>query len=355
MTRTLGLAALPLLLLACNDQGFQKVADYGGVYESSIAGRVCDTTRNVWLEGATVYTHIISDDGELIGTAETVTDAEGHYQLAELRGDTSYTVYVQYGSSVIDMFDVPVEGTEQVTLPDPICSSDVNSTVAIVSGDYDNLDEVLPAFGVTDAYLVNGQTGDDIVQFLQSADNLAQYEAIFFAGGHIEEDVFYDTDGTDVDGNVTRVLTAVKDYVDAGGTLVATDWSYDIIEQAWPNKLDFLGDDTVPNAAQLGTPDTVDAQVLDTDLAAAVGGSTVPVHFDLDTWPVVVGSDESVTVYEMADAPYRVGMDTFTQGNSPLLVSFPVGDGKVIVSSWRLSANTDGGGRDVVSYLLGML
>lgn len=352
--RTFLLPLVPLLF-ACNEQGFQKVTDYGGVYESSISGRVCDTTRNVWLEGATVYTHIISDDGELIGTAETVTDEHGYYELTELRGDTLYTLYVQYGSAVIDMFDVTVEGSEEVVLPDPVCSSDVNSTVAIVSGDYDNLDEVLPTFGISDYYLVNGQTGDDIVQFLQSAENLAQYEAIFFAGGHIEEDVFYDTDASDVNGDVGRVIGAIKDYVSAGGTVVATDWSYDVVEQAWPNKLDFLGEDSVPNAAQLGTPDTVDAQITNTDLASTVGTSAVPVHFDLDTWPIIVGSDEAVTVYEMGRAPYRFGMDTFSQDNSPFLVSFGDGDGKVILSSWRLTANTDGDGHAVVQYLIGQI
>ena len=280
-----------LLLVGCNEQGFQKVLDYGGVYESTITGRVCDNTRNVWLEGATVYTHILSDTGELIGTAESLTDVDGYYHLADLRGDSSYTVYVQYGSSVIDMFDVAVEGTEEVVLPDPQCSSSSNSAVAIISGDYDHLDEVLPSFGITDFYLVNGQTGDEMVQFLQSAENLVQYEAIFFAGGHIEEDVFYDTDGSDSAGDVARVNEAVSAYVEAGGTVVATDWSYDVVEQTWPNKIDFLGEDTVPNAAQLGTPDTVLAAVTSSELESAVGSDQVDVHFDLDTWPVVVGAD----------------------------------------------------------------
>jgi len=341
-----------LLAAACNEQGFSEVKDYGGVYESSIAGRVCDTTRNVWLEGATVYTHIITSDGELIGTAQTVTDADGRYLLGELRGDTNYTVYVQYGSAVIDMFDVVMEGTQELVLEDPVCSADVNSTVAIVSGDYDSPADVLPSFGVTDFYEVNGQTGDDLVQFLQSAENLAQYDAIFFAGGHIEEDVFYDTNGDDTAGNVDRVVQALKDYVDAGGSVVATDWSYDVVEQAWPNKFDFLGEDSIPNDAQLGTPDTVDASVTQSDLEAAVGDATVPVHFDLDTWPIVVGSDEAVTPYLVGDAPYRIGLDTYTQRNSPFMASFEAGDGRVVFLSWRLTANTDGRGRSVVEYLL---
>lgn len=350
------MSALFLLgLVGCSDQGFQTVADYGGIYDASIHGRVCDPTRNIWLEGATVYTHILTPDGELVGTAQTITDANGYYTLADLREDTDYTVYVQYGSAILDMFDVSIGTEQEVQVPEPTCSSRVDGGVAVVSGDFDHLDTLLPEFGVAEPYVVNGQTGGELVQFLQSTANLAQFKAVFFSGGHIEEDVIYDTDGSDVNGVVPRVLEAVRAYVDGGGTLVATDWSYDVVEQAWPEALDFLGDDGTPNAAQLGTPGTVNARVTDVDLAEAVGAGTVAVSFDLDTWPVVTGGDAAVTVYQLGDAPYRVGLDTGVQGNSPFLVRYPVGKGQVFFTTWRLTANREGDGGLVISFLLDQL
>ena len=76
---------LPLLLLsACQDQGFQYVKDYGGVYESTLYGRVCDADSGRWLEGAVVYTHIVNDADELLETRETYTDAEGQWRLEEI-------------------------------------------------------------------------------------------------------------------------------------------------------------------------------------------------------------------------------------------------------------------------------
>lgn len=359
--RTLLPAPVPLLaalltgLPSCSpDQGFSKVEDYGGVYESSISGRVCDTTRSVWLEGATVYTHIVTPDGELVGTVESLTDADGFFHLAELRGDTTYTVYVQYGSSVIDQYDVTIEDTQNVELPEPECSTSLSSAVAVISGDYDELAAVLSRFGVGDAYQVNGQTGTDIVEFLQNADNLLQYQAILFAGGHIEEDVFYDTDGSDVDGNVARVQTALRSYVEAGGTLWATDWSYDVVEQVWPSKVDFLGEDTTPNAAQLGEPTRIEAAIDDTDLQNSLGAAHVSVDFELDTWPVATEVGEGVTVYQHGDAPYRFGLDADTARAAPLAVSFAAGDGRVIYTSWTLSANAEHG-EGVIRYLLGGL
>lgn len=348
--RTL-VAPFAVLLAACApDNAFTTVKDYGGVYESSISGRVCDPARNTWLENATVYTNIIVD-GNLVGTASTLTDADGHWQLAELRNDLTYTIYVQYGSDTLDMFDVPIEGTQDVVLDDPVCSSAVASTVAVVSGDYDQLAKVLNRFGISDYYQVNGQTGDDLVEFLQSAENLTQYQAILFAGGHIEEDVFYDTDGSDTAGNVPRVLQSLRDYVSAGGTVWGTDWSYDVIEQAWPDPVNWHGDDGVPNAAQVGTPGSINAQIPDTDLASAVGSSHVDIAYDLDTWPIIDAIGGDVTTLEQGDAPWRFGMDTGTVSSSPLAIEFSSGKGHVLYTTWTLDANA-GDGQDVIRYLV---
>lgn len=58
-----------------------------------------------------------------------------------------------------------------------------------------------------------------------------------------------------------------------------------------------------------------------------------------DTWPVVESVDESVTVIETAIAPYRIGMDTFEQKDSPLALYFDVGKGRVIYTTWMVDEN----------------
>lgn len=350
--------ALLLLSLAAGctpDNTFTKVEDFGGVYESSIAGRACDYTRNVWLEGATVYTHIITEDGDLVGTAEDVTDAEGLWRLENLRNDTTYTVYVQYGSEVLDMFDVVVEGTQEVQLPEPDCSAGTGS-VAVISGDYDSLSEVLAAYGVAGAFEVNGTTGEELVQFLQSADNLAEYDAVLFAGGHIEEDVFYDTDGTDTEGRVPRVLDAVRSYVESGGRVFATDWSYDVVEQIWPDQVDWVGDDNSPNVAQLGEPGAVRASIRDDGMQEAVGANELQVQFALDTWPIAESAADGVTVYQKGDAPWRFGMEEGITSAAPLALSFTAGKGAVVYTSWTLDANAQGtDGENATRYLLSLV
>jgi hypothetical protein len=182
--------------------------------------------------------------------------------------------------------------------------------------------------------------------------NLKPFHMIFLAGGMVEEDVLYDTDGSDSAGNVPLVQAALKKYVEKGGILWATDWTYDAVEQIWPDEATFLGDDTVPNSAQLAEPGGVDAHVEDSDFKKAMGSASVTVKYSNDTWPVIVSAD-AATVLETADVPYRIGMNTFTQSDSPLGITFDDGKGKVIYTTWMVEDNVDdsSGG---ISYLLSL-
>ncbi len=349
--RTL-LPLFPLLLVACQEQGFSYVKDYGGVYESTLTGRACDADSGRWLEGAVVYTHIVNDADELIDTRETYTDADGTWTLEELRGGQTYTVYVQYGNEIVDMFDIEVPDNAEIQVPSAACGADLGR-VAVISGSYDDWEEVLSEVGVTNYQVINGLTGAELGQFLSGPENLAEYGALFFAGGHIEEDVVYDTDGSDNAGTVEAVKSALRDYVSAGGFVYASDWSYDVIELCWPDRVDFLGDDEEPDAAQLGEPDTVRANILDDDMAEAVGGERVDVTFDLDTWPIIESVDDEVDVYQEAEeVGYREGTEQDNASDVPLLVSFEQGDGRVVFSSWRVAANLEGRGPGVLRFVL---
>lgn len=346
------IAAVVVGTFGCSDTGFQKVTDYGGQYDASITGRVCDPDRNQWMEGATVYTHIISDAGELIGTVESVTDVEGYYHLLELRADLVYTVYVQFGSTVIDQYDVDLTGGGDLIVPDPSCGGSVSGDIAVVTGDFDDMAAVLQDAGIASFTIIDGRDASGLVEFLRVASNLEPYSTVYFAGGHVEEDVFYDSDGSDTSGNVAAVREAVAAYVTAGGKVVASDWSYDVVETIWPLRVDFLGEDTIPEAAQLGVPMNVNASIVDNGLKTAVGESSMQVDFDLDAWPVVERVSDGVTVLQKGDITWQFGMDSTDETARPLSLTFEEGDGAVVYTSWRMASNTDGKGGKAIRYLI---
>ena len=58
-----------LFVVGCkSDNTIRALADVPGGDGLNIEGRVCDYDRNTWLEGARVYTHMITSDGWLADT-----------------------------------------------------------------------------------------------------------------------------------------------------------------------------------------------------------------------------------------------------------------------------------------------
>ncbi len=349
-------AALGLSLAACkNDSTLGRVTNTPGADLVTIEGRVCDPDRGTWLEGATVYMNLFTEDGVFYDTKLDETDADGVFQLTDIPVSGIQPIYVQYGNEVIDQFQVVApDGETFITLPDPDCGGG-DAAFAVVSGDYDDFAATLQTFGYGDFDVINGLTGDELVQFLSSEAAMASYDAILFGGGHLEEDVIYDTDGTDVAGNVPAVQAAIQGYVDSGGTIVVTDWSYDIIEELWPDAVEFLGDDTVPDAAQKGESGTVTATIEDATMAAAVGSKQVDVAFDMFEFPVVESAGEGTSVILRGDVQWREGQQVHSLADKPLLMRFSSGSGTVWLSTFRFGPNSETSAQPVVRELLDSL
>lgn len=323
----------------------------------TVNGRVCDPDRGVWLEGAQVYTHLFDDNDVAYETLFTMTDAEGRWSLENVPTGNVHSVYIQYGTDIVELFDLDMRDLTltQVDLDEPACGGDVDASVAVVTGDWDDFETMLEGLGFAGVEVVNGLYGDDIVQFLSDPAAMAEYDIVFVDGGHIEEDVLYDRDGSDVDGQVQAVRDGVKLFVNNGGSLYVTDWSYDLVEGIWPERVEWLGDDLTPDDAQEGEPAIVTALIADTDMAGSMGQTDVNIEYDLPTWPVIESVGDGVTVHLKGTVAWRDGMETTDVPGSPMLISFTEGQGTVVFSTFRHTANQEGRPRDVIKYMVGQL
>jgi hypothetical protein len=339
-----------LVLGACSEQSLYSIDPINTVGELALSGRVCDAKTLNWLEGAVVYTHLLSEAGVLFQTYESYTDQDGYWVIEGLAPEQTYTIYIQHGSEVIDLFDVTMDA-QDLTMEEPDCSGSTDVSVAVITGDYDQMDVVLGQLGIQNYDLINGLTGDELVQFLSVPENMAFYDAIFFPGGHLEEDVIYDTNGDNEQG-VLVIQTAIRAYVEGGGMVYASDWSYDVVESIWPDQIDFLGDDSVPDAAQKGENAIVTAKLMDNGLKTAVGTEQVSVNFQLDGWPVIDRVGDGTTIYMRGDIPWREGMESYIIEDTPLLAGFSYGEGEVIFSSWLQSTNAEGDALEIIRHLL---
>ncbi len=132
------------------------------------------------------------------------------------------------------------------------------------------------------------------------------------------------------------------DYVDGGGSLFVTDWSYDLIEFCWPDAIEFLEDDTAVDGAQLGVASTVLADIDDEALRELLGTSVINVEFNYSDFAVMekVGSDTEVLV--SGDVIYDpVGSEEPTvMAGAPLAVRIPVNRGQIVYSSFHMFPQT---------------
>ncbi len=339
-----------LAMLACeSDNNLSVINDNGNGDIDGILGRVCDPATSNWLEGATVYTHLFRE-GELYDTRRAVSDVDGNWNLTDLPPDQMYMVYVQFGNEILEQLEVYVPPTGGVAMDEPACSGGTGR-LAVVSGNYDDLGRVLEGLGYPGYEPVDGQNSAQLAAFLSNPENLGVYDAILFSGGHVEEDVFFDSDNSGQQIQVDTVLSSLRTYVQQGGLIIATDWSYDVIEGAWPDKVEFYGDDLRPDEAQRGEPGTYVGQVADSDLAGKVGTDIVDVRYDLSTYPLISGVSDETTIYLRGEQQMRMGT-TVSSHKGPMTVGFSDGEGEVLFSNWRFDANAKTEAWEVLKIML---
>ncbi len=344
--------AIPLLLCGCIESAFVDVDEGVGSAQGGIAGWVCDPSGGGWLADAQVYTYLRDAAGLAYDSRSVFSDRQGYWLLQDLPLGFEYEVFVQHGGEVVESHRVWVEEGTVAELDKPDCFDPFDIDVLVVSGSYDRFEVLLAELGFSDVDVLDGQDRQGLLSFFGSSGALDAYELLFLNGGHVEEDFLYDTDGSDEEGQVEAALGTIQDFVERGGALYASDWAYDAVERSWDTPIDFLGDDSVPDAAQKGEDEQVQASVDDTALAELLGAERLDIDLGLPVWPVMEAVDKSVTVHISADVTYREGTETTALEARPILVSFAAGKGRVVFASFRVAENADSGMTTVLRYMM---
>jgi hypothetical protein len=379
------------LSLGCSETSIVvKDTTEAGLAPGSVLGRVCDPSGRTWLPDALAYTHIIDDSGKLYDTRTAYTDRDGYFLLDNLPAEMDYVIYVQYGGETLSQEKVFIEDSQEVELEEPDCFDPLELDVAVITGDYDDFEQVLENMGFANYTLIDGLHTDEMTGFLLDLDAMLQYDIIFFNGGHVEEGIIYSTGATEVEGDETddedfpedtgieggddtgteggddtgteepaaplydyeQITQNIRDYVTAGGAVYASDWAYDVIEVGWPEALNFVGADEVPNSAQLGEYGLINAAVSDEALAEWLGKDHIKIEYDLPVWPAVEGASSTVSVHLTGAIDYREGTNVYTLTAVPLLASFTSGEGKVAYATFRVAKNADADVMLTLQYMM---
>ncbi len=334
----------------------------------SIEGRICGG-NGYWLSGARVFIDLGGGNTNTIETTiETTTGADGTYTLTGVPAGT-HNVQVTRGSFNTS-FSVTVGAGEAVVLPNPVCIPPT-TFLAVVTGIYDSVEGVLTDLGfplrntfnsmsptVTDPNgnidLIKGDTSAFwLTNFLSDPVWMGDYDVIFINCGVEDSELM-------IGGPVAdAAVQNLKDFVQDGGSVYASDWGGEIIRMAFPGAIDFLGNDGSFGAARVGVADsTLSATAVDAGLVTALGRTALSLNLDLSQWVALEPmSQQPSTLSTLVKGNVQTCVDPFcffTQSlnDVPLVVRFNYGNGRVLYTSAHNESQTTQDLRDVLNYVV---
>jgi hypothetical protein len=288
----------------------------------AVSGLVCASDFG-GLVDATVS--ITLDDGDVLTVQ---TDDDGRFVLDGIpEGDQ--VLVIQKGSFRAEQVVVITAG-ETLQLNEDECALEPDDIrVAFVNGsDNDHLRDVLGSLGINESQIdfFNGDWAEELL----SGDAAVMGYDILFLSCRSEESTYF---------NSSAMRDRLREYVEAGGSVYASDQAYGLIEVTYPSQIDFEGDDDVRAAANKG--DRVDdlvANIVDGNMATSFGQTSATLHYPLRGWSVMRSVGNDVDVYVKANAPLKDNGGRVN--NAPQIVGFSEGDGRVIYSSFHQEPGT---------------
>jgi len=237
--------------------------------------------------------------------------------------------------------------------------------IAVVEGDFDSMNDVLLRLDIStisyEGFITNPVYDEDVDTDINplKVENLLreraegtdrtvmfEYDAIFINSGvrGLGEYKYNSVDPDDAFISDPIVIENVRNYVEGGRTLILSDWTGDLIEAVWPEKIEFVnealcGDPPCWDAPQVGTSELVDANIVEDDLQRELEYDNISLSFDFSYWTAMTAVSSDVDVLLRGDIEYRIsdGDGYGVLEDIPLLVAFSADRGRVVFSSfhWR--------------------
>ncbi len=294
----------------------------------NINGRLCAPSGDFWVVGATVSV-TYTDCNNNAHTVSTQTDAEGYFVLVGV-GEGTYNVHAEKGPYQAD-FEVTVVAGQTTTIPLGDFCFDQSTNIAVVTGEYDQVEIVLDHLGFTYDLYEGFPSNNGARELLGDLGRMNDYDVIFMDCGTTFQGIFDNRQVLDA------IRSNVDSYVQSGGRMYVSDWDWLFVEEPFPGYIDFHGQD---DRAQLdvlaGAEGYQTARVQDPELAAALGEDRVTIQFDYPNWAVVDAVNDDVRVFLSTDANTTRGA---LLRDIPVLMSFKKGEGEVIYTSYHIHQN----------------
>lgn len=287
------------------------------VPDGGLTGRVCSPSGISWVGGAEVRVR----DTDRVGR----TDADGRYLIEDLpAGDV--VLDITKGSFAVSRPWTVEPGLVSTVEPASCLGGDVS--IAVVAGLYDRIENLLAALGLPYTLIEVEQT----VDWLRDPGSLEPYDVVFFNCGMRGDWRMY-----------PEVRENLRDWVTRGGSIYASDNAHFVIEEPFPDAIDFLGDDDLSAlGVQRGVEGDYVARVVDRDLQAVLDDSpTAHIRYDLRNWTIAkdtLGGEPLLSARVLAVAPDPKAPPQ--PEDSVLAVRARIGKGTVVFTSFHNETQT---------------
>lgn len=250
------------------------------------------------------------------------TDADGRFLLEGVPAGDQLLV-IQKGTFRSER-TVTIPAGSILQLDEQECAIQPDAIrIAVVRGsEFDHVEQVLGSIGIDEGNI--DIYGADWAESLLGPDELIRDYDILFLNCRSTEPVYLAS---------AAMRATMVSFVEAGGSLFASDQAYDLIERTFPSRIDFQGNDSTLGAADKGAAtDALTASVVDNTMRGLFGRSTATLAYPLSSWSVIADVANDVDVYLVADAPLASGGDV---NEAPQIVGFHQGNGRVTYSSFH--------------------
>lgn len=295
------------LLAACAGDGPVDPGTPG-----TIVGKVTAEDGTTPVASATVYV-------ESKGPATAVTsDVNGDYTLSQV-APGSHVVVAEKGN-FRSTTAVTVEPGKTTTAP--AAKLKPSGKLGYVPGSFDSIEDILTSLGYAPDQL--DETS------LMTPSVLSQYKMIFMNCGS---------------GTSLNVATTLKAWVQAGGTLYASDWELDVIQGMFPEHILEIGS---------GDEQTITANITSPALQTFTGKSVASIAYDLGAWKMLqsISATPSVLLRGNVTGSDAVTFETKTFSNQPLAISITHGTGRVVYTTFHNEAGVTADQLAVLRYFI---
>jgi hypothetical protein len=330
----------------------------------SLTGKVCAPNEQVFVPHALVTVDVIDCDNAA-KQFQTYSDADGTYRFDSLPCGV-HTVVVTAGSfnTSYQVQIVAGQETDHTGVGLKQCFQAQTVKIAVLWGQWDELQDLLAELGFDTTYYnfedeyFNDTPADQIeaVKLLRDPVKLAEFDLIFFNCGSAA--LKY------VD-KYQEIRDNLRDFVLSGGSLYASDLSWAYLEAAFPEAVDYYGDDDLPGSPmavdgpqQAEGQQTVTAFISDPVLSAHVGTTTFEARYGPGPLIVVKAAGPDTMVHVMGTV--KIEPDDWldnTTWKGPLVLSFRPSQtsGRVVYTTFHNDEQADALMLKILYYLVFLL